>query len=124
MPKGFEKYFPGKSSSSSKDNNAPGPKIQIGSKNKPFEFKTSTSGGGGGGSGAGADKKPDPKTMLIFGAAVAAVMFYSVYYESYREITWRDFTNEYLMKGNVDKVVVVNKKWAMVQPKTPEQVSV
>lgn len=38
------------------------------------------------------------------------------YYEmSYKEITWKDFVNNYLARGHVEKLEVVNKKWVRVK---------
>lgn len=61
--------------------------------------------------------------MLIFMAGVATVMVISAINDRYREITWRDFINEYLHKDRVDKLEVVNKKWVRVSLKNPEQVA-
>jgi AFG3 family protein len=60
--------------------------------------------------------------MAIF--TVSAIVFFSVleYYQTFREITWRDFNQNYLSKGNVDRLEVVNKKWVRIVLKTPEQV--
>jgi hypothetical protein len=43
--------------------------------------------------------------------------------DRYREITWRDFVNEYYNKSNVDRLEVVNKKWVRIITRTPEQVN-
>lgn len=63
-----------------------------------------------------------PKPLLVFMAGVATVMVISSINERYREITWRDFINEYLSKERVEKLEVVNKKWVRVSLKSPEQV--
>ena len=51
------------------------------------------------------------------------MMAYSYYVERYREISWRDFVNEYLNKGMVERLEVINKKWVRVMTKNPEVVS-
>ena len=33
----------------------------------------------------------------------------------YQEITWKEFVNNYLSRGVVDKLTVVNYKWVKVQ---------
>jgi AFG3 family protein len=59
------------------------------------------------------------KAALIFAAGLAVVFTLSYINERYTEINWRDFTNEYLNKGNVERMEVVNKKWVRVVPKNP-----
>lgn len=54
--------------------------------------------------------------MLVF-----AAVYYFQY--QYKEITWRDFINDYLAKGNVQRLEVVNKKWVRVVTKLTESVS-
>jgi AFG3 family protein len=34
---------------------------------------------------------------------------------SYHEITWKEFVNSYLSRGNVERLVVVNSKWVRVE---------
>lgn len=60
--------------------------------------------------------------MLIFIAGMVAVLAISSYNERFKEITWRDFVNEYLSKERVEKLEVVNKKWVRVSMKSPEMV--
>ena len=60
--------------------------------------------------------------MLIFLAGMITVLTISSYNERFKEITWRDFINEYLSKERVDKLEVVNKKWVRVSLKSPEMV--
>ena len=59
------------------------------------------------------------KAFLLFAAGVALVMGLSFMNDRYQEINWRDFTNEYLIKGNVDRLEVVNKKWVRIIAKSP-----
>lgn len=33
----------------------------------------------------------------------------------YKEITWKEFVNNYLSRGVVDKLEVVNKKWVRIR---------
>lgn len=49
-------------------------------------------------------------------------MAISMYNERFKEITWRDFVNDYLSKGTVDRLEVVNKKWVRIILKNQEQV--
>lgn len=49
-------------------------------------------------------------TSLFWGG----VMFYFLLKRSGREITWKDFVNNYLSKGVVDRLEVVNKRFVRV----------
>uniref|UniRef100_A0ABI7WC77 AAA+ ATPase domain-containing protein n=1 Tax=Felis catus TaxID=9685 RepID=A0ABI7WC77_FELCA len=129
-PKGFEKYFPngknGKKASETKE--------VVGEKKESKPAATPRpSGGGVGGSGKRGGKKDDSHwwsrfqkgdfpwddkefrmyflwTALFWGG----VMFYFLFKSSGREITWKDFVNNYLSKGVVDRLEVVNKRFVRV----------
>jgi AFG3 family protein len=62
------------------------------------------------------------KAFLLFSAGMAVIFAYSYFYERYKEITWRDFVNDYLNKGMVDRLEVVNKRWVRVVLKNQEMV--
>ncbi|XP_008977688.1 mitochondrial inner membrane m-AAA protease component AFG3L2 isoform X2 [Callithrix jacchus] len=130
-PKGFEKYFPnGKDGKKASE-----PKEVMGEKkeSKPAATARSSGGGGGGGGGKRSGKKDDTHwwsrfqkgdfpwddkdfrmyflwTALFWGG----VMFYFLFKRSGREITWKDFVNNYLSKGVVDRLEVVNKRFVRV----------
>ncbi|XP_058460986.1 AFG3-like protein 2 [Malaya genurostris] len=143
-PKGFEKYFKpgsGKKVASSEGSTKPtkdavesstdhGSSANIkGSQQPPkndwnlgmFGPQTSkgkgvSSGGGGAGRPIGGDGG-DKEKMLVFGA-LAGVALISViaYFEmGYKEIAWKEFVNNYLARGIVEKLEVVNKKWVRVR---------
>ncbi|RXM29259.1 AFG3-like protein 2 [Acipenser ruthenus] len=44
----------------------------------------------------------------------AAVTYYFFFWNSGREVTWKDFLNNYLSKGFVDRLEVVNKRYVRV----------
>ena len=44
-----------------------------------------------------------------------AVVLYLMSQAGYKEISYKDFLNSYLMAGSVDSVEVVNKKWVKVK---------
>ncbi|CAF1376484.1 unnamed protein product [Didymodactylos carnosus] len=74
---------------------------------KVFEFKFSP--------GDGSNPFTNNRTWLaiLVGSTIA---FYFAYQNAiYKEITWKDFVAQYLLKGYVDKLEVVNKKWVRVQ---------
>ncbi|XP_017708361.1 PREDICTED: AFG3-like protein 2 isoform X2 [Rhinopithecus bieti] len=104
-----------------------------GTESKPAATTRSSGGGGGGGGGKRGGKKDDSHwwsrfqkgdfpwddkdfrmfflwTSLFWGG----VMFYFLLKRSGREITWKDFVNNYLSKGVVDRLEVVNKRFVRV----------
>lgn len=125
LPKGFEKYFP-KSGAKTKPNDAkeekkPSDFTKEKSQGNPFDFTNKSSSGGGGGSSDGTGKHPfQQPSFYLFLSGAALMMAYSYYVERYREISWRDFVNEYLNKGMVERLEVINKKWVRVMTKNPE----
>ncbi|XP_011523903.1 mitochondrial inner membrane m-AAA protease component AFG3L2 isoform X1 [Homo sapiens] len=129
-PKGFEKYFPnGKNGKKASE-----PKEVMGEKkeSKPAATTRSSGGGGGGGGKRGGKKDDshwwsrfqkgdipwDDKDFRMFFLWTAlfwgGVMFYLLLKRSGREITWKDFVNNYLSKGVVDRLEVVNKRFVRV----------
>ncbi len=78
--------------------------------------KTGGSGGkegsGGGGGFSDEDKQKIIATLGL--GAIALSMIAGMNYLSYREISWKEFVNNYLARGTVDKLVVVNGKWVKV----------
>lgn len=141
-PRGFEKYFrgaSGKQAGSGKGGRKEGgqevpPPPPPPSKSPhqpptgpkdPFSMNLFGSGpktGGGGGGGARGGPKPlgegGERERWVALATLAAVGLLGVaaYYQmSYREITWKEFSKNYLAKGIVEKLEVINKKWVRVK---------
>lgn len=143
-PRGFEKYFKEGTSKPVPVNNA---KTQPKSSSPaepsqrattkpstpkdPFNINLFGSGSksGGGGRGGGGSGKPigeggERDRWLAF-AALVAIGFLGItaYYQmGYREITWKEFAKNYLAKGIVEKLEVINKKWVRVKLMTGNQV--
>ncbi|XP_034232675.1 AFG3-like protein 2 [Thrips palmi] len=89
------------------------PKLNL----NPLNKKETGSGGSGGNEGDSQKPNPDfDKLALIGGGLVAAFAAYSylVFSRSGEEITWKDFLNNYLSKGTVERLEVVNKKFVRV----------
>ncbi|XP_066435621.1 mitochondrial inner membrane m-AAA protease component AFG3L2 [Eleutherodactylus coqui] len=122
-PKGFEKYFPNsKNGKKTNDTNAQGSK----------QNKTSSGGGGAtGGGGKKGGKSDDWWSRMQKGEFpwddtqfryyfLTSVGFWSaaIYYIFFRkvsvEITWKDFVNNYLSQGMVDRLQVVSKRFVRV----------
>ncbi|MCL4118737.1 UNVERIFIED_CONTAM: hypothetical protein GTU68_037136 [Idotea baltica] len=135
-PRGFEKYFrnqndkkssPEASSSGSEkkplQDTTKSQKESQPDQEKPnpfsFAFKIEKSGKiGGGGSGKASDDggSEKEKWMLLGGLVSVGLLAALAYYQmGYREITWKEFSNNYLMRGIVEKLEVVNKKWVRVK---------
>ncbi|KAM4688578.1 mitochondrial inner membrane m-AAA protease component AFG3L2 [Discoglossus pictus] len=132
-PKGFEKYFPnGKKANDSKG--ATG-EIKDAKRNGNQQSSGGSNGSGGGGKrgGKGGGKKEDSswwarmqkgevpwddkEFRFYFMASAglwAGVTYYFFFRSSGREITWKDFINNYLSKDVVDRLEVVNKRFVRV----------
>uniref|UniRef100_A0A2M4BE63 Putative aaa+-type atpase n=1 Tax=Anopheles marajoara TaxID=58244 RepID=A0A2M4BE63_9DIPT len=84
---------------------------------QPARGKGGSSGGGGSGRPIGGSEDGDKEKMLIFGALAGIALISAIaYFEmGYKEIAWREFVNNYLARGVVDKLEVVNKKWVRVR---------
>lgn len=138
-PKGFEKYFkpgaagkkevaekPDTGSKGSKQDEGSAPKqaptpqpskAAPGSKPDQWSFGVF----GGSRSGTGGSGKPfgdgEREKWLLFGlvGAVTVIGTLAFYEMGYKEIAWKEFVNNYLSKGIVEKLEVVNKKWVRVR---------
>ena len=125
-PEGFEKYFKqpqtgSKDKKSTSESEKRQPDQQPSSKSpedssftfeKKFEFKFGGSGGKSDGS-----KKDDGKNYLNWAlmAAVGTLSLLALNEMRYKEITWREFVNNHLTKGTVEKLEVINKKWVRIK---------
>nr|XP_006634560.1 PREDICTED: AFG3-like protein 2 isoform X1 [Lepisosteus oculatus] len=134
-PKGFEKYFPnGKNSKKSSESEG----MNNGAKEaKPSNSQKSSGNSGGGGGGGGGGKRGgrkdeskwwtrlqkgdvpwddrDFRLYFMGGAAFWAVFAYYFFFRNAgREVTWKDFVNNYLSKGVVDRLEVINKRYVRV----------
>ncbi|XP_043395835.1 AFG3-like protein 2 isoform X3 [Chelonia mydas] len=130
-PKGFEKYFPnGKKTNESKGSAGETKEAKQTNAQRP---PGSNSGGGGGGGGKRGGKKEDTGwwarlqkgdfpwddkefRFYFMSSSIfwATVTYYFFFRNSGREITWKDFVNNYLSKGMVDRLEVVNKRFVRV----------
>ncbi|XP_062413534.1 AFG3-like protein 2 isoform X1 [Pungitius pungitius] len=133
-PKGFEKYFPGSQKTPKKSDDEAATKEA-----KPANAQRSSgkSSGGGGGSGGGSGKRggrkeeshwysrlqkgdvpwedKDFRMFLLSGAAFwTTITYYFFFRDGGREVTWKDFLNNHLSKGVVDRLEVVNKRYVKV----------
>ncbi|XP_063699232.1 AFG3-like protein 2 [Culicoides brevitarsis] len=145
VPKGFEKYYkkPGgggqkqeakaaesQTADKSAPKDAPSPGGTGNQQSSPSQKPTPkmnlgmfapTAGGGNRGSGGQGRPIGGPgdsqKNWMMLGvlggvALVGAIAFSEM---GYKEITWREFLNNYLGRGIVDRLEVVNKKWVRVR---------
>lgn len=131
LPKGFEKFFPknGKppaeaapkpSAPKEAPKTEPPPSKSPGGRQQPTwseggkkaEFTFSF------GKGKGPFGDPnDPNTKMLIGllTGVGIVGLIGLYQTQYREITYKDFVQNYLARGNVERLEVVNKKWVRIK---------
>lgn len=80
-------------------------------------------GGSSGSGGSGGSGRPiggeggEKEKMMVFGALAGVALISAIaYFEmGYKEIAWKEFVNNYLARGIVDKLEVVNKKWVRVR---------
>ncbi|GFX50804.1 AFG3-like protein 2 [Trichonephila clavipes] len=132
-PKGFEKYYPrGKkpqneelqkeATSQKKDEQIQEPPSQ--SSQKPQQpqqpdwmFKLNFGGGGSKKGGKNPFSPDDDNRVVGFALAgtVAAIVLFGYNEFRYKEITWKEFVNDYLARNIVEKLEVVNKKWIRVK---------
>ncbi|KAG7522155.1 AFG3 2 isoform X2 [Solea senegalensis] len=125
-PKGFEKYFP--------DDQKPGNKsVTKGAKAADTQKSAGKSGGGASGGGKRGGRKEESnwysrmqkgdvpwddkefRMYLLGGAAFWTTVLYFLFLrDGGREVTWKDFVNNYLSKGVVDRLEVVNKRYVKV----------
>ncbi|XP_058063839.1 AFG3-like protein 2 [Anopheles bellator] len=84
---------------------------------QPARGKGSSGGSGGSGRPIDGGEDGDKEKMLIFGALAGVALISAIaYFEmGYKEVTWKEFINNYLARGIVDKLEVVNKKWVRVK---------
>lgn len=141
-PKGFEKYFREKSGTKGEPKQAEATKEvkepssgkasqpNNKSQTQPPDFSEffklgargssggSSGGGTGGGSGGGLGSMGDPEKQrlasLIGLGVVGLLGLLYINQMSYREISWKEFLAQYLSRGNVERLEVVNNKWVKV----------
>ncbi|XP_072267566.1 mitochondrial inner membrane m-AAA protease component AFG3L2 [Pyxicephalus adspersus] len=131
-PKGFEKYFPN-GKNDKKTNNS---KVELKGNERNSSGGSGDSGGGG---KKGGKKDKDWWTKISKGdfpwdesqfrsyflaslGVWALVIYFTFLRKTPVEITWKDFVNNYLAEGMVERLQVVNKRYVRVIPtstKTP-----
>jgi AFG3 family protein len=133
VPKGFEKYFPAnkkqpkkssngnekpkqsseKQSSNESQTQKQSKTPQTGSsKQNPWRFEYKINFGPGSG-GKGEEPNKWATIALVTTLGVLGLLAYNEM--RYKEITWKEFITNYLSRGIVDKLEVVNKKWVRVR---------
>uniref|UniRef100_A0AAQ5X4Z2 AAA+ ATPase domain-containing protein n=1 Tax=Amphiprion ocellaris TaxID=80972 RepID=A0AAQ5X4Z2_AMPOC len=128
-PKGFEKYFPD-SQKTPKDSEAEAAPKESRPANSQKASGRSSGGGGGGKRGGRKEDShwysrlqkgdvpwDDKEFRMYFLCGLAfwiSVSYYFFFRDGGREVTWKDFVNNYLAKGVVDRLEVVNKRYVKV----------
>ncbi|XP_013404053.1 AFG3-like protein 2 [Lingula anatina] len=80
---------------------------------KPFIRVGGPKGFGGGGSSQGMNPQEQMGLGVLFAAVLAFVLF--KHFDAGKEITWKEFVTEYLTRGTVDHLEVVNGKFVKVK---------
>lgn len=113
IPKGFGRFYP-KNSGQARTNHAKKPSGQ--QQSASSSSKTGQKKQNGGGNGGGGSNGPDASIGYLAPIAFALFLLMELTGEDagLHEITWHDFRHQLLETGQVDKVVVVNKKYAKV----------
>lgn len=52
---------------------------------------------------------------MLIAASIAVVLYLGYREMSYREVTWKEFLHDFLAKGAVERLEVVNKKWVRIR---------
>lgn len=105
-PTGFEKYF-------DKDKKIKDASRQQASFDNAFKKKMNRITQRTSGSSSG-DPEKEKWILYSVAGAIGLVSLLAFYNMSYKEITWKDFVNNYLNRHVVEKLEVVNKKWVRV----------
>ncbi|XP_019380674.1 PREDICTED: AFG3-like protein 2 isoform X1 [Gavialis gangeticus] len=135
-PKGFEKYFANEKKANDSKGLTGETKETKQTNSQDSSGSDGTEGEGGGGGGGGGKKRGgkkekhawlirlmkgdipwDEKDFWVFIMTNAVFWLYVMYYlgrSAEREITWKDFVNNYLSKGMVERLEVVNKRFVKV----------
>uniref|UniRef100_A0A3B3YFV0 AAA+ ATPase domain-containing protein n=1 Tax=Poecilia mexicana TaxID=48701 RepID=A0A3B3YFV0_9TELE len=130
-PKGFEKYFP--ESQKRARTSEPEAKGKEDTESKPAQKPSGKPGGSGSGGGKRGGRKEENhwysrlqkgdvpwddkefRLYLLTGVAFwTAITYYFFLRDGGREVTWKDFVNNYLSKGAVERLEVVNKRYVRV----------
>uniref|UniRef100_A0A915B7B7 AAA+ ATPase domain-containing protein n=1 Tax=Parascaris univalens TaxID=6257 RepID=A0A915B7B7_PARUN len=106
--KGFKKFF--EDTPSRKKDDAP-----TSSEGDDKGKKLNPGGGGGGGSG-GPFSLPGNWQQIAISLAAMLGVYMLLDYSSYKEISWKEFFSEFLEKGIVERLEVVDKRWVRVVP--------
>ncbi|XP_034534443.1 AFG3-like protein 2 isoform X2 [Notolabrus celidotus] len=143
-PKGFEKYFPESQKTPPNTDNEAATKEDKPSTSQRASGSSGGGGGaegggpgGGAGGGGGGGKRggrreeshwysrlqkgdvpwDDREFRMYFLSGVAfwtTITYYFFFRDGGREVTWKDFVNNYLSKGAVDRLEVINKRYVKV----------
>ncbi|VDL76752.1 unnamed protein product [Nippostrongylus brasiliensis] len=105
-PKGFKKFFDSDSGKSTAAKEST-------TDTKSTDSKKSKSGGSGG-SGSPLDQFPGGWQQIAISIGVIIALYLVMDYQSYREISWKEFFHEFLEPGIVDRLEVVDKRWVRI----------
>ncbi|PIO71954.1 hypothetical protein TELCIR_06130 [Teladorsagia circumcincta] len=110
-PKGFKKFF---DSDGAKSPEKEKEKEKSDDTTKSSDTKKSKSSGSSGGPGGAFDQLPGGWQQFAVSIGVIIAIYLIVEYQSYREISWKEFFHEFLEPGIVDRLEVVDKRWVRI----------
>ncbi|KJH53542.1 ATP-dependent metallopeptidase HflB [Dictyocaulus viviparus] len=105
-PKGFKKFFDFDSSGKEK-------RPVSDQKLSPDSKKGKSSGSGGGSSGP-FDQFPGGWQQILISVGVIVAIYLFMDYQSYKEISWKEFFHDFLEPGIVDRLEVIDKRWVRI----------
>ncbi|KHJ98702.1 ATP-dependent metallopeptidase HflB [Oesophagostomum dentatum] len=107
-PKGFKKFF-------DSDGNKPDEKEKKSSSDETSKSSDSKKAKGGSGSPGGPlDQFPGGWQQIAVSVGLIIALYLFMDYQSYREISWKEFFHEFLEPGIVDRLEVVDKRWVRI----------
>nr|CDJ84591.1 Peptidase M41 and ATPase domain containing protein [Haemonchus contortus] len=106
-PKGFKKFFDTDEAKTPEKEKSDGAA-------KPSDTKKSKSSGSSGGSGGPFEQFPGSWQQVAVSIGVIVAIYLFIEYQSYREISWKEFFHEFLEPGIVDRLEVVDKRWVRI----------
>jgi hypothetical protein len=121
IPKGFEKYFPGATrptpASASRSTTTSSSDDQ--DKESSSKHDSDNKQGGGGSGGSGGQKKKEPELGGIVGWMMVGSLLYLLSslggsVQQTPATTWQEFQANYLRKGLVERIIVLNQTTARV----------
>ncbi|KAJ1355473.1 Paraplegin [Parelaphostrongylus tenuis] len=109
-PKGFKKFFDFDDKKESGKDDTP----SSNEKSKTSESVKGKGSGGGGGSPRPFDQIPGGWQQIAVSIGLIVALYLFMDYQSYKEISWKEFFHDFLEPRIVDRLEVVDKRWVRI----------